>query len=115
MFAFGIARFVRLEEMKRQKSLPSSSSESADLADGHCLVEAFEKESQMSLIRKGIATLGEPEQEIILLMIDEEWGLNQISEHLSMPLGTIKSHVHRAKKNIMNFVNIKTGESYGRL
>lgn len=115
MFAFGIARFVRLEHIKER---PLTLIDSVDESIPSDEVEApaqLEKHSRSQIMRQGIISLGEPEQEIILLMIDQEWTLNQIAEHMKMPLGTIKSHVHRAKKNIVNFVNQNTGESYGRI
>ncbi len=115
MFAFGIARFVRLEELKRFPSAPVFEIDDSKTADSSCAIENFEYASDIYLLRKGVASLSEPEQEIILLMVDHEWGLQKISEHMEMPLGTVKSHIHRAKKNISSFMNEKVGESYGRL
>lgn len=115
MFAFGIARFVRLEELKRKTPVLMDKSEQDNIVDQANLFESTHDKSELFLLRKGIAHLLEPEQEIILLMIDQEWTLNQISQHMQMPLGTVKSHVHRAKKNIISFIEEKSGESYGRI
>ena len=114
MYAFGIARFVRLEELKEKSHSLSSEGLVDAFPDENNLVENFEKTSEINLLKRGIAALGEPQQEIILLMVDKEWNLNDIAKHMGMPLGTIKSHVHRAKKNIFEFVSVKKGVSYGR-
>jgi RNA polymerase sigma factor (sigma-70 family) len=115
MFAFGIARFVRLEELKRLPKIPATEMDESKIVDSSSTIEHFESASEIHLLRRGVASLSEPEQEIILLMIDKEWALQKISEHMEMPLGTVKSHVHRAKKNISSFINEKAGEYYGRL
>ncbi len=113
MFAFGIARFVRLEELKRNHH--SDYEDSNNIDPQGLLEESLEKSNEIVLLRRGISSLSEPEQEIILLMVDQDWGHQQISQHMNMPIGTVKSHVHRAKKNIFNFLNTKGGVSYGRL
>ena len=114
MFAFGIARFVRLEELKKKNHSYLNEENENSSPDENSLVENFEKASEINLLKSGIAALGEPQQEIMLLMVDKEWNFNEIAKHMEMPLGTIKSHVHRAKKNIFEFISVKKGVSCGR-
>ena len=83
MFAFGIARFVRLEELKRNPGTALTDIDESKIADSSCAIEHFENASKIQLLRKGVAALSEPEQEIMLLMVDQEWGLQKISDHMS--------------------------------
>ncbi len=62
---------------------------------------------QVSHLRWAIARLKPIEQEIILLMIDEDSSLAQIAVILNMPVGTVKSHVHRAKENLRQIMEVK--------
>ncbi len=96
-YAFGIARYVRLEGIKDdpgfdlvddEKTLDVRGSEAPDHTDA------------ISHLRWAIRQLKPSEQEIILLMVDSELQLNEISQLLDIPLGTVKSHVHRAKENL---------------
>ena len=57
--------------------------------------------------------LGEFE-EIILLLVDQEMGISDMAGLLDMPVGTVKSHIHRAKKSLLALFEKKTGGPYGR-
>lgn len=48
-------------------------------------------------IEHGLSQLNERQREIILLFHQQQWPIARISEHLDMPEGTIKSHLHRAR------------------
>ncbi len=48
-------------------------------------------------IEHGLSKLNERQREIILLFHQQQWPIAQIAEHLAMPEGTIKSHLHRAR------------------
>lgn len=104
-FAFGVARFVRLEALKSAKSFEVLSDE-----------EGFEHASQdpiahdsdpVTHLRWAIRQLSPIEQEILLRMIDEDCRLEQIAEELGIPLGTVKSHIHRAKEKIRKLMEIR--------
>lgn len=96
-YAFGIARFVRLEAIKRGTEL--------DLVVDENILDVsvsnkFDSSDQVIYLRWAIKQLKPIEQEIILLMIDADYQLDQIAKHLNIPLGTVKSHVHRAKTQL---------------
>jgi RNA polymerase sigma-70 factor (ECF subfamily) len=102
-YAFGIARFVRLETLKDssafelvddEKKLDTPTHHSANLAD------------QVSHLRWAIKQLKPIEQEILLLMIDADSQLEEIANALSLPLGTVKSHIHRAKEQLRKIMEV---------
>ena len=49
-------------------------------------------------------SLNTQQREIVLLFHQQNWSITAISEHLDMPEGTIKSHLHRARKRMRAFI-----------
>jgi RNA polymerase sigma-70 factor (ECF subfamily) len=95
MYAFGIAHFVRLEALRRvthetdlQRGLAE---ERKDIASSDIGGDDSKE------LRFAIGRLKEIEKQIVLLHIDEEMTLAEIGQLLDLPLGTVKSHLHRAK------------------
>jgi RNA polymerase sigma-70 factor (ECF subfamily) len=98
-FAFGIARFVRLERLKlrvvqdeligdEQMNLVPDASPQADSSD------------ECAHLRWAVGHLSQVEQEVVSLSIDEDLGLNQIAIDLNLPVGTVKSHLFRARQKL---------------
>jgi len=52
------------------------------------------------LLNLALLSLGETQREIVLLFHQQEWSIADISVYLSMPEGTIKSHLHRARRRM---------------
>ena len=50
------------------------------------------------MIDFALAKLGPQQREIILLFHQQNWPITEIAVYLNMPEGTIKSHLHRARK-----------------
>jgi RNA polymerase sigma-70 factor (ECF subfamily) len=96
-YAFGIARFVRLEGLKDDPGFDLVEDESSLDIKG---AEAPDHNDQVAHLRWAIRQLKPSEQEIILFMIDGELQIAEISQLIDMPIGTVKSHIHRAKENL---------------
>jgi RNA polymerase sigma-70 factor (ECF subfamily) len=94
MFAYGIARLVRLEAWKAAPTELPLNAETDAAADS----ESLEGARQVKRLRLAIQDLNEPQREILLLHIDEELTLQEIGTLMALPLNTVKSHVHRAKE-----------------
>lgn len=100
MYAFGIARFVKLEK-RREGVGEELHGDPVEYAKDTTNEEADREErEEQSLLRRCIRSLGQPEQDILLLLIDRELKLEEIGKILKMPVGTVKSHVHRAKEKL---------------
>lgn len=104
-YALGIARFVRLEEMKK-KSIVDLVDDEAQL--DVTLSQTTDGDDQVLRLRWAIRQLNPIEQDLILQMIDEESSLEIISKRLSMPIGTVKSHIHRAKEKLKKILEVKS-------
>lgn len=101
-YAFGIARLVRLEALKKK---PRDSAIDENEPSAETRADASDR---VAHLRWAIRQLGPIEQEILLRLIDEECGLEQIAFDLDIPLGTVKSHVHRAKEKLRTLMETRT-------
>jgi RNA polymerase sigma-70 factor (ECF subfamily) len=95
MYAYGIARFVRLEGRRVQtSSVPSIETK---VLHHESPVPDLDR---VEALRGAISSLRPMEQEVILLLLDKDLSLREIANVLDIPVGTVKSHVHRAKENL---------------
>lgn len=103
-YAFGIARFVRLEALKMKPIYDLVDDEnSLDIATE----SQIENLDQIAQLRGAIGKLKPMEQEIVLQLLDSDSSLEQIANSLNLPLGTVKSHVHRAKESLRQHMEVK--------
>ncbi len=56
--------------------------------------------------------LSEDQREIVVLFHQLDWPITQIAEHMEMPEGTIKSHLHRGRQRMR--VLLTEHEQFGR-
>jgi RNA polymerase sigma factor (sigma-70 family) len=101
MFAFGIARNVRFEALKSKP--PEELTSTFDRLESTS-AEQYEQDLRIHQLRTAISRLQGAEQEVILLLIDKDLSLQEIADSLEMPLGTVKSHIHRAKSRLKEFM-----------
>jgi RNA polymerase sigma-70 factor (ECF subfamily) len=55
-------------------------------------------------IDAALAALPPQQREIMLLFHQQSWPIAEISEHLRMPQGTVKSHLHRGRNRMRRFI-----------
>jgi RNA polymerase sigma-70 factor (ECF subfamily) len=83
----GSARFVQLDKVAEPTSnaSPAREAESADLRD-HLLA--------------ALGELTEQQREVVLLHDLEGWTHREIAERMALPAGTVRSHLHYARKRL---------------
>lgn len=62
------------------------------------------REHVRKLLDDAIAALNPQQREIVLLFHQQNWPIQDIAAHLEMPEGTIKSHLHRARKRMQEAI-----------
>lgn len=69
-------------------------------ADRDAASAAEEKTLSLKCLAEALAALNEEQRQIVLLFHQQEWSITQIASFMSMPEGTIKSHLHRGRKKM---------------
>lgn len=104
MYAYGIAHFVRLEGLRSIEHTEDVNGE--HLADSNATADAqLEQQARARRLRQAIRQLGEVQQQVLNLYLDEELSQEEIGYILQMPLNTVKSHIHRAKEELRRSLN----------
>ena len=106
-------RFVdHYRKTKRTVNTDSIDEEVHDVAS-HC------KELESQLIREevfeGLKGLNEVQRAVVTLFDMEGYSLQEVSSFLELPQGTVKSHLHRARKKLKIFLSLQPGEGNERL
>jgi RNA polymerase sigma-70 factor, ECF subfamily len=71
---------------------------------------ATETSELRSLLREALLDLPEVQREIVLLHDLEGWKHREIAERLDLPCGTVRSHLHFARKALRDSLQGVTGE-----
>lgn len=107
-WVFTIAR--RLYVNAVQKRRPTYDSEIIAIREGNDVTPPNETswneslENARGVIDMALSGLNEQQREIILLFHQQNWAIMEIANHLQMPEGTVKSHLHRARKRMRRLI-----------
>jgi len=63
-------------------------------------------------LQAALMSLPEEQREIVILFHQHDWPIALISQHMEMPEGTIKSHLHRARRKMREL--LEHNEVYAR-
>ncbi len=91
-----------LSEQGSQRHAPSP----GDLheAPGVTTARAETLDNARCVIDAALADLSMQQREIVLLFHQQNWPISEIATYLNMPEGTVKSHLHRARKRMREFI-----------
>jgi RNA polymerase sigma-70 factor (ECF subfamily) len=95
---FGIARRALMDRLRRQYATPPTS----DL-DGQDLPsepEPIDRESDLAALEAALDTLPLPERELLTLFYLRDLSLAELADTLSVPVGTVKSRLFRARQMV---------------
>lgn len=53
-----------------------------------------------AVLKDAMAALSPDQREVVILFYQLNWSVEQVSEYLDLPAGTIKSHLHRARARL---------------
>jgi RNA polymerase sigma-70 factor (ECF subfamily) len=101
---FTIAKRLYVNAMQKQR--PAYDTDAVSAQEGaavtpHRISASTETMDNMrALLDLALQQLNEQQREIVLLFHQQNWPIADIAEHLMMPEGTVKSHLHRARKRM---------------
>jgi RNA polymerase sigma-70 factor (ECF subfamily) len=101
---FTIAKRLYVNAMQKQRPAYDtemvSIQEGKSQAPGGLASRAETMDNVRDLLDDALDTLNDQQREIVLLFHQQNWPITEIAEHLRMPEGTVKSHLHRARKRM---------------
>ena len=100
---FTIAK--RLYFNAAQKMKPAFSTDAVDAAQGADAgsggaMSGDSGEHVRDDLQRGLMTLTPEQREVLVLFHQQDWPIWLIAQHLGMPEGTIKSHLHRGRRRL---------------
>ena len=96
-YLFGIARHVGLDALRRHRP------EAAELAD--VAAETTPEDVRLEPMRAAIAALPALHREPLLLKLHQELNYVEIAEILGVPVGTVRSRLHHAVRQLRDSLN----------
>lgn len=104
---FTIARrlYVNFREKKRPNSDSDYLGECAESRVRPDTVEAEDERcASRDVLQRALMTLSVDQREVVVLFHQHEWPISLIAEHLGIPEGTVKSHLHRGRLKLRDAV-----------
>lgn len=101
-FVFGVARHVQQRNWRKTKreQVSIESAKESILDPGPSPVRNADAREQVERLLDAVGRLEQPMKSVILLRFVEGLSLSEISEALKLPLGTVKSHIHRGRARL---------------
>jgi len=103
-WVFGIAHRVIIDRLRLRYAEPARAPIEA-LVDEADLQADYLRHAQ---VERGLAVLAPPEREVIALFYLEQLTLADIAEVTAVPVGTVKSRLHRARTRIRDVLEAPT-------
>lgn len=101
---FTIARRLYVNHLQKHRPAYDSDSvgERAGSTEGPAALASSQesREHVKELLDVALLSLNAQQREIVLLFHQQQWPIQDIADHMRMPEGTIKSHLHRARKRM---------------
>lgn|SRR5262245_43312073 len=97
-FVFATARHVQLRRFRERKHRSAQLVDDLDIADAKPspLAVAADRE-QLERVLDAISQLEDPLPNVLLLRFVEGCSIDEVAQALDLPLGTVKSHIHRSR------------------
>lgn len=109
---FHIARNARVDHYKKHRAvtlMPEDGAENVE-SPSPCPGREFEQEEQTTLLQRALLKLDAEKREVLVLSRYQEMKYDQIAELMECEVGTIKTRVHRALKELRQIFLKLSGE-----
>lgn len=93
---FGIAHRVLVDRLRTRYAEPAAV-DVAPLADARNLLD---EEIRRDQIERGLEVLAPIDREVVVLFYLEQFTLSEVAEAVGVPVGTVKSRLHRARRRM---------------
>lgn len=103
---FTIARRLYMNAMAKSKPaydtdfVGSFGNQSTGWAPDVAMYDDERQEVQRDALQSSLMMLSEEQREVLVLFHQLDWPISLIADHLGMPEGTVKSHLHRGRRRL---------------
>lgn len=104
---FTIGRRLLINEQRRARAGTSGEMDTVEVGGDRPSESIEHLESvglQRDALQRALMLLKPVQREVILLFHRHEWGVSEIARYLSIPEGTVKSHLHRARHRMRRLI-----------
>lgn len=100
-FVFAVARNVQRRRWRKRVTENISLTAAGDTDDARPSPDReVAGREELQRVIEAIRQLVEPGRSVLVLRFVESLSLDEISQALEMPVGTVKSHIHRGRKRL---------------
>lgn len=100
-YVFATARHVQLRRFRKRKQQPSAITEGLDVTDARpSPVTVASDREQLERVLYAIGQLEDPLRNVLLLRFVEGCSIEEVAQALELPIGTVKSHIHRSRTRL---------------
>lgn len=107
-WVFTIAKRLYVNVLQKQRPIYDSDAvgmrTGLGQTPGAISADAETRDNMRSLLDVALEGLSDQQREIVLLFHQQSWPITDIALHLDMPEGTVKSHLHRARKRMKRII-----------
>jgi len=105
-YVFATARHVQLRRWRDHRKQPSSLAEALDVSDPRpSPVAVASDREQLERALNAIGQLEEQARNVLLLRFVEGCSIDEIAVALALPVGTVKSHIHRGRSRLKEILS----------
>jgi RNA polymerase sigma-70 factor (ECF subfamily) len=103
---FSIARNLRVDSARRDQRLGAMQLDPSDAPEAPPGPEHIALERQLNeRVRKALAALSQEQLQVIMMSFFEDRAHSEISDHLDLPLGTVKSRLRLAMRRLRHLLD----------
>jgi len=107
-YVFGTARHVQLRRIRQRLRERTPLAEAPEMSDPGPSPETVAADrEELVRVLMAIGSLEEPQRKVLLLRFVEDCSIEEVAEALQMPVGTVKSHIHRGRARLTQLMGEK--------
>jgi RNA polymerase sigma factor (sigma-70 family) len=104
---FGIARRVLMDRLRRRYAAPAPTDVDVSALAREADTDVLDREADLAAMESALETLPLIEREALTLFYLRDLSLSELADALAIPVGTVKSRLHRARKMLRTAIERK--------
>jgi len=107
-YVFGTARHVQLRRIRARGREQLTLAEAEEMCDpGPSPLSVAAEREELAQVLAAIEGLEETQRNVLLLRFVESCSIEEVAEALQIPVGTVKSHIHRGRARLIQVLAAK--------